>query len=124
MHDTAKDTKDLKEATAREERTDEAQKTSSPFAGKKVDQVGLCWNCAHASSCCHAKDSKQLPMYYCEEYEVTSIQRATVTDITPEDEEDEPPTETLVGICRTCQNRTSCWLRKDSDIIWQCEEFE
>ncbi len=80
----------------------------------------LCPNCIYSGNCITQAKAVS-PIYYCEEHFVEARQEVPITDKSikpiPFD------SENLIGLCTSCDVRSSCTLRSEESIIFNCEHY-
>ncbi len=76
---------------------------------------GLCTTCMHSEGCMYSKNE---PVVFCEEFEITS---APSLRIVTERKEHEP--SALLGLCSNCANSESCSFPRPETGVWHCEEY-
>jgi len=88
---------------------------------KKEIYNDLCVSCKKFTSCIYVKNGNR-PVYYCEEFEVSSYQpekESSPADISEKKEEKKE----FCGLCKNCGNRMTCMMASPDRIIWHCEEY-
>jgi len=90
---------------------------------------GLCMTCDHAHSCAYLARTEG-PIWCCEEFD-DSGRAVPGAVIMAEPRRRRPAVEPArsqpagepLGLCRNCENRSSCGLPGASEGVWFCEEY-
>lgn len=90
---------------------------------------GLCSTCKHASECTFPRDPNR-PVMQCEEFEgilyapeeTRRAQPLSFGGKAPKTDEEEPTQ--LKGLCKLCENRSTCTYPKPEGGVWHCVEYK
>lgn len=81
----------------------------------------LCDTCKNLSTCVYIKNGKR-PVLYCEEFEIHDVQHVReYPNLIDSNTEEEYPG--FIGLCKNCDNRSTCMNAKPDRVIWHCEEY-
>jgi hypothetical protein len=87
---------------------------------------GLCMTCDHADSCAHLARTEG-PIWCCEEFDDSGPAAGAAAEPRPRRPMVEPdrrlPDGEPLGLCRNCENRSSCALPGAREGVWFCEEY-
>jgi hypothetical protein len=94
---------------------------------KEAQERGLCMTCNNHPGCTFAAN-REKPVWQCEEFCCDAASSLKTENI---DQPLQPSMPTIVdddtaefaGLCRDCENRHDCALRKRAGGVWQCEEY-
>jgi len=93
------------------------------YLDRTFNRQGLCAYCSRKVLCVISNDNGLV--FDCDEYdageECAPLLPFSTLGLSFNDEEEE---ETLYGLCRQCQKRDGCQLRKMSGGIWHCDEYQ
>ena len=79
----------------------------------------LCYNCIY-SGLCNIESQANTPIYHCEEHFVKG------SDEKPFVANNSKQTETThyIGLCSSCDHKENCALRRENEIIINCEHYQ
>ncbi len=88
--------------------------------------TGICSTCKFGTGC-ELLEPGRLPVLQCEQFEPPErVERQapvrparTKSDAAPA----EPPTDGLLGLCRSCGARADCSFVRPESGVWHCEEY-
>ena len=96
---------------------------------RPLELQGLCMTCDHAHGCGYLARTEG-PIWSCEEFD-DSGKAAPGAVIVAEPRPQRPtvavvrsqPVGEPLGLCRNCENRSSCGLPGAREGVWFCEEY-
>ena len=83
---------------------------------------GLCSTCNHAAMCMFLRVADR-PIVHCDEFDTSSPDGARAELKIAESQSAPEVTSELTGLCRTCEQRTTCMHVKPGMSVWECNEY-
>ncbi len=113
----------MKKATIRKPTSKEAKSDLEVKGGA----LGLCSSCNAFKNCTYPRDPER-PILQCEEFDGAqpSLIRASPLKIAPKQKRVSPSLDDsnrYGGLCKLCEDRTTCTYPKPEGGVWHCEEY-
>ena len=101
----------------------------------QFQNTNICQTCIYASECVHYQNNQTVrkPIWFCENFENTSLQVAHSEKIYSEERDPQSSAPSIAGIediprrmkglCINCDNRSSCIFPIRDGGVWYCEEY-
>jgi len=94
----------------------------------QINALGICLTCRFGPTC-ELLNGNSRPVLQCEQFEMCDVltrAKSRPVDSPPNRQagQEEPETNGLLGLCRSCLSRAACTFSRPEAGVWHCEEYQ